>query len=112
MAKRSEVVRKKRGGRLRLGAALAGAAGKEVSGAIPKHLPADGARRACAIDEEVLCTAGGETTVTGAGDFVLMPLGVRNKIERVGGGNAYFATGAVVARRPPKHHLAGTNAEE
>jgi mannose-6-phosphate isomerase-like protein (cupin superfamily) len=44
------------------------------------------------LEGKLRCTVGKETMVMGAGDYMLIPKGVRHKFEKVGDGKAYFVT--------------------
>jgi mannose-6-phosphate isomerase-like protein (cupin superfamily) len=64
----------------------------EVNGAIPLHFHPDGVHRMYILEGKLRCTVGKETMEMEAGDYMLIPRGVRHKFEKVGEGKAYFVT--------------------
>ncbi|HWY88265.1 MAG TPA: cupin domain-containing protein [Gemmataceae bacterium] len=64
----------------------------EVSGTVPMHFHPDGVHRMYMLEGKMRCTIGKETMVMEAGDYMLIPRGVRHKLERVGEAKAYFVT--------------------
>lgn len=64
----------------------------EVSGTIPMYFHPDGTHRMYVIEGKLRMTIGKEQMDMEPGDFMMIPRGVRHKVERVGNGKAYFAT--------------------
>jgi mannose-6-phosphate isomerase-like protein (cupin superfamily) len=64
----------------------------EVSGTLPMHFHPDGVHRMYVVEGKLKMTIGKEEMEMEAGDFMMIPRGVRHKVERVGKGKAYFAT--------------------
>ena len=64
----------------------------EVSGTVPMHFHPDGVHRMYMLEGKMRCTIGKETMLMEAGDYMLIPRGVRHKLERVGEAKAYFVT--------------------
>jgi quercetin dioxygenase-like cupin family protein len=64
----------------------------EVSGTVPMHYHPDGIHRMYMVEGKMRCTIGNETMMMEPGDYMMIPRGVRHKLERVGEGNAYFVT--------------------
>jgi len=64
----------------------------EVNGTIPLHFHPDGVHRMYVLEGRLRCTLGETTMMMDPGDFMLIPRGVRHRIERVGTEKAYFVT--------------------
>jgi len=64
----------------------------EVSGTIPMHFHPDGVHRMYVIEGKLRMTIGTETMDMETGDFMMIPRGVRHRVQRVGDAKAYFAT--------------------
>jgi len=64
----------------------------EVSGTVPMHYHPDGVHRMYMLEGKMRCTIGKDTMMMESGDYMMIPRGVRHKLERVGEGNAYFVT--------------------
>jgi quercetin dioxygenase-like cupin family protein len=64
----------------------------EVSGTVPMHFHPDGVHRMYMLEGKLRCTIGKDTMVMEAGDYMLIPRGVRHKLERLGEAKAYFVT--------------------
>jgi mannose-6-phosphate isomerase-like protein (cupin superfamily) len=64
----------------------------EISGTVPMHFHPDGVHRMYMLEGKLRCTIGTETMVMEPGDYMLIPRGVRHKLERVGDAKAYFVT--------------------
>jgi quercetin dioxygenase-like cupin family protein len=56
------------------------------------HFHPDGVHRMYMLEGKMRSTIGKETMVMEAGDYMLIPRGVRHKLERVGEAKAYFVT--------------------
>ncbi len=64
----------------------------EVSGTVPMHFHPDGVHRMYMLEGKMRCTIGTATMLMEPGDYMMIPRGVRHKLERVGEGKAYFVT--------------------
>lgn len=64
----------------------------EVSGTIPMHFHPDGVHRMYVVEGKLRMTIGTETMDMEAGDFMMIPRGVRHRVQRLGDAKAYFAT--------------------
>lgn len=56
------------------------------------HFHPDGIHRMYVAEGKIRMTIGRETMEMGPGDYMMIPRGVRHKVERIGQGKAYFAT--------------------
>jgi mannose-6-phosphate isomerase-like protein (cupin superfamily) len=64
----------------------------ELSGTLPMHFHPDGVHRMYVVEGKFKMTIGKEEMEMEVGDFMMIPRGVRHKVERLGKGKAYFAT--------------------
>jgi mannose-6-phosphate isomerase-like protein (cupin superfamily) len=64
----------------------------ELTGTLPMHFHPDGVHRMYVVEGRMRMTIGKETMEMGVGDYMMIPRGVRHKVERLGKGKAYFAT--------------------
>ncbi len=82
----------------------------EVTGTVPMHFHPDGVHRMYILEGKLRCTLGEETMVMEAGDYMLIPRGVRHKLVRGRGRKSLFRHGGLSARRSAKHCLGRTSA--
>jgi quercetin dioxygenase-like cupin family protein len=99
MVKRSEVVKKESAADLGVARVWIVEKGKDVqsllvelNGTLPMHFHPDGVHRMYVVEGKLLMTIGKETMAMEPGDYMMIPRGVRHKVERIGEGKAYFAT--------------------
>jgi quercetin dioxygenase-like cupin family protein len=99
MVKRSEVVKKEPAADLGVARVWIVEKGKDVqsllvelNGTLPMHFHPDGVHRMYVVEGKLRMTIGKETMEMEPGDYMMIPRGVRHKVERIGEGKAYFAT--------------------